>query len=128
MAITNNGTNNLIPAGKLPSGHTRETATTFQDFEYTRTMNLSVLKATVDEATSTATMAAIIANGTIGVTKQITDICTTDFVNSEDVVIFADLTDLTTTIADMTPSGSETWLKDTAVSYTATVTFYVKST
>ena len=61
MAIVNNGTKNSLPAAKLPTGYTVPTVTTFTDWEYKRTLTLSVLKATVEQAQ----VAAIAATGTV---------------------------------------------------------------
>ena len=126
MAITNNGAKNNLPAGQIPSGHTRNTTTEFTDWEYKRTLTLSVAKVTVDEATTTATMSAIIDNATIGIDKQITDIVAATFVASQTVTTWADFKALTTNISD-TSSGSGTWLKSTAEAYICTVDLYIKS-
>ena len=126
MAITNNGTQNLLPAGQIPAGHTRETTTTFTDFEYKRDLTLTILKVTVDEATSTATMTAIFDDATIGLDKQILDIVAATFISSQTVTTYASLTALTTTISDNS-SGDGAWLKSTAESYSCTVELFIKS-
>ena len=126
MAITNNGAQNLLPAAQLPTGHTRETTTTFSDWEYKRTLTLSIAKATVDEATSTATMTAIFDNATIGIDKQVTDIVAATYISSQTVTTYASLINLTTNISNNS-SGDGTWLKSTAESYTATVELFIKS-
>jgi len=121
MAITNNGTVNNLHISLLPSGYTRPTVTTFTDYEYVNDLSLTVLKATVENATASTTMANIIANATIGITKQITDILAADYLATATVTAYASLDSLSTNMA------TEVWLDDTAVSYTCTVKLYVKT-
>ncbi len=125
MAITNNGVVNSLPANQLPSGYTRPTVTTFTDYEYTRTLSLTVLKATVENATRSTTMTNIIENATIGLEKQIVDIIATDFVASETVTTYGKWTVFSNNFVDVTGTG--TALTNTAASYTCTVILYVKS-
>lgn len=126
MAITNNGTQNSLPSAKLPTGYTVPTVTTFTDWEYKRTLSLSVLKATVENATVATTMTNIFDDATIGLDKQVIDIIAADFLASATVTTYADLVALTTNIVDVS-SGDGTWMADTAVSYVATVVLYVKA-
>ena len=126
MAITNNGTKNSLPAGQIPSGYTRPTITTFTDWEYKRTLTLSVLKSTVENATASTTMTNIFNNATIGLDKQVIDIIAADYLATATVTTYADLTALTTNIVSVA-SGDGTWMTDTAVSYVATVILYVKA-
>lgn len=98
MAITNNGTKVSIQADRLPSGYTKPTVTTFTDHEYIRTATLTVDRATVYSATKTTTMANILANASIGVTKQVTDLVTADFDAAKTIAIFADLYDIDTNL------------------------------
>jgi len=125
MAITNNGVVNNLHADQLPSGYTRPTVTTFTDYEYTRTLTLSVLKSTVENATPSTTMTNIIENGTIGLEKQIIDIVAATFISSQTVTTYGSLNSLTTNQSQN--SSSETWLDNIAQSYTATVVLYIKS-
>ncbi len=126
MAITNNGAQNSLPLSQIPTGHTRATTTTFSDWQYKRTLSLSILKVTVDEATSTATMTAIFDDATIGIDKQILDIVAATFISSQTVTTYATLTALTTNISGV-GSGDDTWLKSTAESYICTVDLFIKS-
>lgn len=98
MAITNNGTKVSVNSDKLPVGYTRPTVTTFTDHEYIRTEILSVDRATVYSATKTTTMANILANASIGVTKQVTDLVTADFDAAKTITIFADMYDIDTNL------------------------------
>lgn len=98
MAITNNGTKVSIGADKLPSGYTKPTVTEFTDHEYIRTETLTVDRATVYSATKTTTMANILANASIGVTKQVTDLVTADFDATNTITIFSDLYDIDTNL------------------------------
>jgi len=126
MAITNNGTRNSLTSAKTPAGVAARPITTFTDYESRATYTLSVLKATVDEATTAATFDAIFDNGTIGLDKQILDIVAADYIVSQTVTTWADCIGLTLNNADVS-SGEGTWLKNTAASYTATVILYVKT-
>lgn len=126
MAITNNGTKNSLPSVKIPDGYTLPTVTEFTDFEYQRTLTLSVLKSTVEDSDPATTMANIFNDASIGLDKQITDIVAADYLASATVTTYAELTALTTNIS-VVSSGEGTWLTDTAVSYVATVKLYVKA-
>lgn len=126
MAIINNGTVNKLPAEQLPSGYTSPTVTTFTDYEYRRTLTLSVLKSTVETATPATTMTAIFNNSTIGINKQIADIIAADYLTTPAVTTFAELYSLTTNIAQTSPTDT-TYLNNTPVSYVCTVVLYVKA-
>ena len=125
MAIVNNGTKNSLPSGSIPSGYTRPTVTTFTDFQYSRALTLSVLKSTVEAAAGSDTMAAIIANATIGITKQIDDILAADYLATATVVAFADLVSITNNFSGVT--GTDAYLTNVAASYEVTVNLYVKA-
>ena len=125
MAITNNGTVNSLTSNEIPAGYTRPTVTTFTDFEYKSTLNLTVLKATVENATASTTMANIMADATIGITKQITDILAADYLATATVTAYADLINMSNNYSDVNGSGD--YLTDTAASYQCTVILYVKT-
>jgi hypothetical protein len=126
MAIVANGVVNALSDASLPSGYTRPTITTFNDHEWQREVTLNVLKATVENATQATTMTNILTNGTVGLTKQITDIVAADFLTTPAVTWYAKLVDLNTNI----PVGQEsnfTYLGNTAVSYVCKVVIYLKA-
>lgn len=125
MAITNNGTVNNLHADQLPSGYTRPTVTIFEDFEYVRTLSLTILKSTVENATPSTTMTNIIENATIGIEKQVLDIVAATFISTQTVTTYSSLDALSTNQSQN--SGDETWLDDIAQSYTATVKLFIKS-
>ena len=126
MAHTNRGTENNISKGQKPSDYTDPSVTTFTDGKWKyNDVELSVLKATVDESDPATTMAAIIANGTIGLTKQATDLVALDFLTSRTVLIYTDWKQLRT---NMSPVGaSDPLLTDATTSYVCTVDIYVKT-
>ena len=126
MAITNNGTQNKLSANLLPTAYTAPTITTFTDWQYKRTLNLTILKSTVENATASTTMTNIFNDATIGLDKQILDIVAADYLATATVTTFAQLTRLENNISSVN-SGDGTWMTDTAVSYTATVDLYVKA-
>ena len=85
---------------------------------------ISILKATVENATQSTSMANIFNNATIGIDKQIEDHINLDFDDGlQTITAYAELTHLTTNIADL--GGAGVWLQATAVSYVATITVYV---
>lgn len=125
MAITNNGTKNSLKPSQLPTGYSVPSLTTFTDYEYVNTLSLTVLKATVDESSAATTMAAIISNATIGITKQIDDILAGDFLATATVTAYADWTGLSNNFVNVRGSGD--FLTNTAASYTCTVKLYIKT-
>ena len=125
MALTLNGVKNSLDATQLPSGYSRPSVTEFSDWEYKRTLALTVLKSTVENATASTTMTNIIDNGTIGLDKQCEDILNQDFDTSgATITAWADWTTLSNNYVNVTGSGAA--LTDTAMSYTCTVVLYVK--
>ena len=125
MAIINNGTKNSLIANQVPDDYTRPTVTTFTDYEYLRTLSLSILKITVDEADPATTMAAIIANATIGITKQVDDILAATFVATKTVTAYSDFTALTTNLTGVLKT--DPLLTDALANYVCTVKLYIKS-
>lgn len=126
MPITNLGSINSLPDAQLPTGYTKPVVATFADFEYVRTLTLSVLKATVETASPATTLAAILNNATVGINKQITDIITADFLATPTVTSYAELLSLTTNFE--VGNGTNTvYLTNAADAYIATVRLYVKA-
>lgn len=124
MAIVNSGTKVTVPSDKLPAGYTRPTVTTFSDFEYTKTATLTVDRATVYSATKTTTMANILSNGAIGVTKQVTDLITADFIAASAVTIYTELYDIDTNLKINQAGDAFSNVDDKFICY---VKIYVKS-
>lgn len=125
MAITNNGTSNELTANEKPSGYTDPTVTKFTDHEYVSTLNLTVLKATVENATASTTMTNIFDDVAIGLDKQIDDILAADYLGTATVTAYAELVGLTNNYSAI--NGSGVYLTDTAASYQCTVILYVKT-
>ena len=125
MAITLNGVENNLTTNEKPSGYTDPTVTTFTDWEYKNTLDLTVLKATVENATASTTMANIFNDAAIGLTKQVTDILAADYLASATVTAYAELVNLSNNYSDI--NGSGVYLTDTANSYQCTVILYVKT-
>ena len=125
MATTFNGTKNLLSDGQIPAGYTRPTVATISTpVEFTYVKVISILKATVENASQATTMANIFNNATIGIDKQIEDHINLDFDDGvQTITAYAELTHLSTNIADL--GGAGVWLQTTAVSYVATITVYV---
>jgi len=125
MAVVYTGTRNLIAASQLPTGYVRPVVAA-NTKEYTFNLSLSVLKVTVDESTASDTMTAIFENATIGLDKQILDLITADYDNTQTVVGFGECNILTTNLRGIT--GSDDWLTDAVVNYLATVEVFVSVT
>lgn len=125
MAVVYTGTQNLIPDSQIPTGYTRPVVAT-NTKEYTFNLSLLVLKVTVDVSTASDTMTAIFENATIGLDKQILDLITADFDNTQTVVGFGQCTQLTTNLRGIT--GTDDWLTDAVVNYIATVEVFVSVT
>jgi hypothetical protein len=123
MAITNNGTSNELADAWIPSGYTRPTVTKVTDWDYVSDLELSVLKSTVENATKATTMANIIADAAIGLTKQVTDILAADILASATTTAHLEWNSLTTNIGLDVNSNL---LDDTAVSYVCGCKLYVK--
>lgn len=125
MAITNNGVQNSLTNNQLPTGYTKIGITTFDDNESVATYDLTVLKATVENSDPAVTMANILANGTIGLTKQITDILAGDYLASATVTAWADWTALSNNFSNIDGEGD--FLTDAAPSYQCRVILRVKT-
>ena len=126
MAITNNGTRITIGSEQLPSGTVYPTVTTFTDWEYVIEKEYSVLKSTVENATAITTVAQIISNGTIGVTKQSTDLIAADYISSNTVTYWTDIISISDNFANR-ESSSSVYFKATAFSYLVKVKIYIKT-
>jgi hypothetical protein len=125
MAIVNNGTRVLIPVRQMPEGVTLPIVHAFDDIQYRRTMEISVLKSLVEESAQVDTIESIITQPLVGVNAQVLSIITEDFTNSQAVQYYTDVVSLTST---NTPDGAEdAWLTDEAPSYVMNVVIYVKS-
>ena len=125
MAIVNAGTANELSENDVPAGYSRPSVTKFTDWTYKQTLSLLVLKATVHNSDPKVTMANIISNGTIGITKQIDDIIAADMNASETVKHYKDWTNISNNFSNVNGAGD--YLTDTAASYQVTVTTYIKS-
>lgn len=125
MALTNAGTLVQLPSSRIPSDYTLPTVSSFTDWEYESSeRTLTVLKSTVEDSDRSTTLANILANATIGINKQVTDLVTAEFDVTNAVTCYAVLTGIDSNVA---ASGSNDFYTDTAMSYSCTVKFYVKS-
>ena len=80
MAYVDSGVKVSLGSAIVPSGVTLSTTLNeFQDYMYTRALTLDIVKATVDEATATATFKAIIENGAEGIQFQVKTIMEAEF-------------------------------------------------
>ena len=127
MAIAFSGTSNELTANEKPSGYTDPTVTKFTTDPgvHVTTLNLTVLKATVENATGSVTMDNIFDDAAIGLDKQLLDIVTAAYSAVPTVTSYGELIGLSNNFAAI--NGSGVYLLDTAASYTCTVKLYVKS-
>ena len=127
MAITFNNTSNELTANEKPSGYTDPTVTKFATVAgvHVTTLNLTVLKSTVENATASTTMTNIFNDATIGLNKQLSDIVSAAYSATPTVTAYGELVGLSNNFSGV--NGDATYLKNTAASYTCTVKLYVKS-
>ena len=124
MAIAPQGTRNSLPLNQIPTGHTRTTATTFQDYTTTTERTLSILKATVENASKDTTMTNLTDNATIGIKKQIDDIMGAEYDDvAKTVTYWTDWTFLGDNIGNTKDTD---FLNDTAISYVVKVKVFIK--
>ena len=126
MAIINNGTQNKLPSTQIPDGYIPPTITTFatDNDTYVNKRVLTVLKATVENATKSTTMDNIFDDVTIGLDKQIADIVNAEYDAANTVTSYANLISMGSNESPTTTASD--WLDDTATSYTCTVDIFVK--
>lgn len=121
MAITNNGTKVSLKESKLPTGYTVPSVTTFTDGKYkTIDMTLTVAKSTVENASNSTTMTALVA----AITTQVDGVLAADYIATNTVTCWTDLTELKNNYVDL--GGDNDWLDTTVPSYVCSVTMYVK--
>lgn len=125
MAIVNNGCKVSLAANQLPAGYVKPNVNTFTDYEYHRTLVLSVLKATVHNADPAVTLANILAEAAIGINKQVTDILAADFLGAANVTAYADLVRLENNFQSMLKDSPA--LTNANPSYLATINLYIKA-
>lgn len=123
MAIVNNGTK--VQLAVIPAGYSRPAVTEISDFEYKRDVSLNVLKSTVEDADETITLANIINNATIGITKQVTDILAADYLGTATVTAYAILKKISTNAH--LPVGTGNFYTNAGLNYICEVTILVKA-
>tara|TARA_R110000803_G_scaffold6296_5_gene20440 strand:+ start:1079 stop:1459 length:381 start_codon:yes stop_codon:yes gene_type:complete len=125
MAITNKGTRNLLRKEQIPTNYTLPTVVTFLDPGYCRTLTLSISKSDVVLGTASGTMESIIDDAAVGIEKQVYDIIAGDFVTSNNVEFYTDLTTITSTVTSN--GGNDAWLTNAATEYEVKVQVYIKT-
>lgn len=126
MAIDNKGTENNLPVRQLPVGYVKPVVVRVTGVEYPRELVLDVLKATVENVSPAVTMANILANGVVGIDKQIDDILAADFIATQTVDAYAVLYEMTTNYGDLDSTGD--YLTTAAASYICKVRLFIKTT
>jgi len=119
MANVNSGT--YVRLNQIPTGYA-VVDVSFADYEYSsQEVELSILKATVEDATESTTLANIITDVTIGINKQVSDLIAAR--TTDGVTIYTELLALTTNL-----TFNEDLYKNVAPSYKCTVKYYYKTT
>lgn len=113
-----------IPSILIPSGFVAPVVTEFEDFEYDRELTLSVLKSTVENASKATTLLNVINNGTIGISKQVEDIITSDYINTNTVTFYTDFLSISNS---QQVSVTTDFYGNVALSYVVKVKVYVKT-
>ncbi len=127
MAIINNGVKNSLPTQQIPaSGYVRPTITEVEDYNYKRELTLLVPKATVQNATQATTLANIINDVAVGLTKQIDDILANDYDATNNVTAHADFTKIKGSYDRDNVAGTYKFYEASAFNYVCTVILYVK--
>jgi hypothetical protein len=124
MAHTNNGCKVSAPDEHLPSTYVRPSITEIQDWKYKARKTFSVLKGTVENATPNTTVANIIANASIGINKQVTDMLALEYISTLTLVAFTDIVAISETNQ---PPATGNMFKNVAPSYLVTCDVYVKT-
>lgn len=123
MAIVNNGTKLKIREDQIPTGFVEPTVASFTDAEYARDFVFDVPR-TVAAADKAITLTNILTDAVSGINKQVTDIITADYVGTNNVQVYSELTALSHNIQSI---ASTDFLGNAAVVYKCTVKTYVKT-
>jgi hypothetical protein len=124
MALVNNGVKLNIPSALIPSGFIAPAVTEFTDFEYKRDLNLNILKATVENVSKATTLLNIINDAAIGISKQVLDIMTADYIGTNTVTFYTELISLSN---NQQTSVTSNFFGNVPLSYVAKVIVYVKT-
>lgn len=123
MAITLNGTQNGLPADRLPAGYTAPVVTAINDFMYRYDVVVPlVFSTTATTSNPVTTMTAIVS----GTNTAIQAILTADYLSTATVTSYAVINDITTNLGLPTPT-STTYLTNVTPSYLVSVTIFVKA-
>jgi hypothetical protein len=125
MAITLNGTQNALPADRLPSGYTLPTVTTVPDFHWRYDVVIPITVAGTVASTASASMTAIVS----ATNTAVSAILTADYLSSATVVAYAVINDIG---SNFTPTNNNTsmsyLLSATTNQYLVSTTIFVKAT
>ncbi len=125
MAIDPKGVQNSLPPNQVPSGHTRSVASDrFRDNTTTSDRTLSILKATVENASKDTTMTNLVSDAAIGISKQVDDLMGAEYDDTAKTVTY--WTDWRTLRDNIGNDASTDFLNDTAVSYVVQVRIFIK--
>ncbi len=125
MAVVDKGIKIELPDALVPDAFVAAAYEEVANPEYKRTYQLSVLKATVENATEATTFSNIINEAAIGILKQILDLITADFIGTNTVDYYSVFKQITSNIQR---SKANDFYTDTAVSYICTIDVYIKTT
>ena len=122
MALVNNGTSVEMSQNTLPTGYTKPTVTKFADVTYTsELLQINVAKAIVEDAVGATTFDNLLNDGTVGITKQVSDLVTANFDTAGNTVtVYAELSAVRTNL-----TVAEDLYSNTPVTYRCTVQYFV---
>lgn len=121
MALVKNDTKLSLDSTKIPSGATDPGGSNLSSSQPTyENLSLSVLKATVENATKATTFDNILDDAVVGIEKQIADLLANDMDVTQTITYNIDWKDVRNNAI-----FTENFYNDTAVSYICTVDVYI---
>jgi hypothetical protein len=125
MAVVDKGIKIEVPESLIPDGFNAPAYIEVTDYEYKREYQLNVLKSTVENATEVTTFGNIINEAAIGILKQVLDLITADFINTNTVDYY---TVWKVISSNVQRSKENDFYNDTPFSYICKVEVYIKTT
>lgn len=125
MALVDNGLKVSLDSGQVPAGASTQSVTEFTDHEYVREEVFNVAKSTVEDASKATTFDNILNDTSVGVKKQVTDLLTADYIGTNTVTYFSEITYITSNIAGN--NAASDFYSNAAINYVCIVKIYIKT-
>lgn len=124
MAITLNGTQNALPDDRIPSGYTRPTVTTINDFMWRYDVVIPIAVSGNVASTASASMTAIVS----ATNTAVSAILTADYLSTATVTAYAVINDIGSNFSPTNNTTSMSYLlSGTTNSYLVATTIFVKA-